>query len=128
MGKVLSAILGALFVAFIFTVGGEVEGKLFPVAGETTFGLVEPVGAIHSRIYGDSEKLRDCEFVRLEFRTSGGTVAPVSFEEGTVDRGAGGFGFGPWLVQMTPEQLSNATVTAYHRCHRLWLTQSRWYP
>lgn len=128
MVRMLSATLGALIVAFALTVGGEIEGALFPVASDTTFGVVEPVTPTAVRVYGDSEKRRDCDFVRLEFRTQAGTVAPVHFEEGTVDRRAGDFGFGPWIVQMTPEQLANATVMVYHRCHGFWVTQSRWYP
>lgn len=128
MGNVFSAMLAGVFVAFALTIGGQVEGYIAPVAGNTSIEAIEEVGATHTRIRGRSKKRRECEYVRLEFRTAYGTVAPVIFEEGTNDRGEGRFTFGPWLVQMSSEQIETARVVTYHRCHPLWLTETRWYP
>ena len=128
MAKILPAMLAAICAVFIVSVGGQIEGHFAPVSGQTQFDRIEPVGETSVRIAGQSMKLRECKFVRIEIRTGRGTVAPIQFEEGTVDRGAGRFGFGPWLVQLTPQQLQGARAIVYHRCHPLWLTETRWYP
>ncbi|WP_317960327.1 hypothetical protein [Phaeobacter inhibens] len=126
-----NALIAAFAMAvavFGSAVGGQVEGFAFPVADATVFDDVAPAGPTHVRITGHSVKLRDCTFTGIEFRTQTGTVAAVTFEEGTRDREAGVFDFGPWLVQLTPEQLETATVVVFHRCHPLWATETRWYP
>ncbi len=128
MAKILSALLAALVVAFIFSIGGQVEGYLAPVANRTTFTSIEPVGETYTRLSGQSLKRRGCDFEGVKFRTALGTGAAVIFEEGTKDRGAGHFDFGPWVVQLTPLQLETAEVTVSHRCHPFWLTETRWYP
>lgn len=126
-----NALIAAFAMAvavFGSAVGGQVEGYFFPVAGETSFDEVKPKGLTHVRITGHSVKLRDCAFSGIEFRTEIGTVAAITFEEGTRDRGEGVFDFGPWIVQLTPEQLDMSNVVVFHRCHPLWATETRWYP
>lgn len=121
------AILLVAFFIFAQAYGPSLEGRFFPVVAATEFTRVDPVGETRSRVAGTSARIRDCRFHSIEFRF--GTperyvVADLEFEEGVKNRDQGAFEFGPWLVQLTPDQLDKSQVIVFHRCHPLWLTQS----
>jgi len=109
----------------------QIEGYLLPVVSNAKVTHIQetsPEG--WSTIYGDISKLRDCTFVDLEFEYISPTGLRVfvqhEFAEPSSIRPPGEFGFGPWRVQYTPEQLRNggADATAVHECHVLWLTRT----
>lgn len=109
----------------------QIEGYFFPVVSPATFTFIgkgTPEG--WSTVYGDIEKLRDCNFVDLEFTYESQTGLKVyvqhEFAEPSAIRPPGEFGFGPWRLQYTPEQLrkGGADATAVHECHILWLTRT----
>ena len=114
-------------------VGPTVEGTIYPVTTDTKIGHMVPAGKIATRILsGEFEKVRDCSFEDIEWRYSVGgrdVVAQVNFEEGVKVRGEGLHTFGPWYVDIPMDQVKERSrVFAYHRCHWLWLTKTRFYP
>lgn len=111
--------------------GGRVEGYLWPV---TTTGVVTQhaaVGETRTRFWGHASRLRNCTFDHIVWYLGDPahrSRADLTFEEGTKVRGDGVFVFGPWVVQLTPDQLLRRSyAVVYHRCHPLWLTQTRFY-
>lgn len=131
MTKVLIGACALVTALFVKAVGGRVEGYFFPVASIGEIVRYEPVGETSTRIWGASERLRHCSFDHLVWflgDAQDNSRADVMFEEGTKVRGDGSFSFGPWLVQLTPEQLlSRSFAIVYHRCHLFWLTETRFY-
>jgi hypothetical protein len=120
---------GVVVVAlFLKSVGGKVEGRLFPVLGRSDLAFEVSPGSGWSRIGGTAARLRDCDFVRAEWRH--GTreayrVVDLVFEEGGAMQSNGHAEFGPWLVHLRPAQLRDqSSAVVYHRCHPLWLTES----
>ena len=131
MTKVLIGAFALITAMFANAVGGRFEGYLFPVVTMAEIMRHEAVGETSSRIWGHSARLRDCSFDHLVWFLGAATDnarADLVFEEGTKVREDGAFSFGPWLVQLTPEQLTGRSfAVVYHRCHRLWLTETRFY-
>lgn len=131
MTRVLAAALTAVFVLFLNTQAGRLEGYLFPVVTPAALTAITPEGETFSRIAGHAERLRDCAFVRLEwyfgtFRNN--SLVVVTFEEGARRRPIGEMPFGPWLVQLTPDQLTRRShAVVFHRCHALWLTETEFF-
>lgn len=127
-------LIGAFLLAlvlFIKSIGGRIEGYLFPVVTIGAIVEYESVGETWTRIWGEAVRLRQCSFDHLVwYLDHQGEEAPadVISEEGTKVRGLGAFDFGPWLIQLTPSQLfERSHAIIYHRCHRLWLTESPFY-
>lgn len=131
MTRVLIGASALLTIMFINAVGGRVEGYLFPVVMPGIIERFEPVGETSTRIWGRSARLRDCSFDQLVWFLGDddhSARADLVFEEGTKVRGDGTFSFGPWVVQLTPEQLQDRSyAVVYHRCHIFWLTETRFY-
>lgn len=130
----VTSIIGLMVFAGLLVreVGGEIEGRWFPVTQNTVISQIDPVMGTRSRIWGSFEIIRDCEFRGLEFYLTNGSksvLVDLDFEEPSRVRGPGHVGFGPWLVHLTQDQLENRSyAVAYHRCHPLWLTETRFYP
>ncbi len=137
--KLLQVLFGAAFVIFFLYVIGPLEGYFFPVVGKTKLTEVTDHGDGFSIIYGASAKLRpECRFDHIEWYLGlqgESTRADVQFLETAANRPKGPFVFGPWLVQLTPEQLLHRSrAVVFHRCHDIvvfgvtllhpWLTQS----
>jgi hypothetical protein len=122
-----------LVVSFVFAVsiGGRVEGWLFPVVDPARIDRAEPVGESWTRIEGRVRLLRTCRFVDLEWRV--GTirsfrVADKVYERSGMMRSGDIYHFGPWLMGLTPDQLRNRSrAVILHHCHPLWLTRSVFY-
>lgn len=131
MSKQLIGAFLIIPILFFKSVGGRVEGYLFPV---TTLGVItkyEPMGETWTRVWGHSERLRQCSFEHLSWylaHNGHNARADVMFEEGTKVRDGGEFDFGPWVVQLTPSQLFTRSYSiVYHRCHPFWLTETRFF-
>lgn len=109
-----------------------IEGKLWPVVEPATITKVEEQRDGHTVFYGKSTKLIDCEFKSLDWflKTEHGQVsAPVVFADRAVIRKPGDFTFGPWISQLSAEELLyNSYAIAYHRCHPLWYRATKFYP
>ncbi|MEL7212251.1 MAG: hypothetical protein AAGK92_06290 [Pseudomonadota bacterium] len=131
MVKVLVISLFLSIAVFLRSVGGHVEGYFFPVASLGQIDRIETVDAISVRIWGQSARLRQCQFNRLEWRLGDEraySVVDLTFEESSKVRAAGDFSFGPWRLHLTEKQLRERSYAwVYHRCHWLWLTRSRFY-
>lgn len=129
---VLKSVFAVVATLAIVNVVPYIEGRLLPVvtsAHVTTVSPTKEYGWVE--IYGELDKLRDCSFVDLEFmyETALGKAVTVQhrFAEPSAVRPAGNFNFGPWLIQVTPDQLrSEANVYAYavHDCHGLYHTKT----
>ena len=131
MIKALFATFGLMVIFCVNAVGGQIEGRLWPVTTPGTLTHVVPVGETRSRIWGASERLRECAFDHIvwywgiPFKHA---RADLILEEATKVRGDGAFTFGPWLVQLTPTQLTERSYAiVYHRCHLFWLTETRFF-
>lgn len=115
-----------LFVAFV---GGRVEGVVLPVVSPARIVTAEPVaGGTWTRVTGTVQRRRDCRFVDLEWRV--GTrrsyaVVDKVYERSGQMRAGSVYHFGPWRLQLTPDQLHNRSrAIVVHHCHPLWLTRS----
>ena len=111
--------------------GGRIEGHFWPVVRPGVISAHSPVGETRTRFWGHASRLRNCSFDHIVWFL-GDPVdqarADLAFEEGTKVRGDGAFTFGPWVVQLTPDQLFHRSYAiVYHRCHPLWLTETRFY-
>lgn len=131
MKYVIAFALAGTFILFLSSVGGKIEGRYFPVVSQADISRVERVGQVATRFWGSFEKLRDCTFEDLKFYLGDPTAsarADFEFEEVASVRHQGDENFGPWLVQLTPDQLTNRSfAVAKHKCHPLWLTETIFY-
>ncbi len=131
MVKILVFSLLLSFAVFIRSVGGHIEGYLLPVATLAQIDHIEEVEGFSIRIWGQSARLRQCQFDRLEWRLGDEraySVVDLVFEESSKVRDAGDFSFGPWRLHLTKKQLHERSYAwVYHRCHWLWHTRSRFY-
>ena len=113
------------------TYGGRIEGRLFPVVVDVTIDRTEAVDSISSRLWGRFRKVRECNFVEIEFflgSPNKSAAVSVTLEEGSKLRGNGIEEWGPWVVQLTGAQLQGifyAVVT--HDCHPFWKTKTIFY-
>jgi len=122
---------GASFgAAFILaqTFGGAIEGNLMPVVTDVEITRAEQISATETRIWGRFNRARDCPFVSIDFYLGNkqrSSKALLRFEEPSKVRDAGITEFGPWVVQLTLEQLEeNSYSVASHQCHPFWETET----
>lgn len=111
------------------------EGSLLPVTRDTQVHA-EPVGDPDflgwSRVSGSSVKVRNCQFLGLEWFNGrpgqGGVRAQVRFMGPAIDRDDGAFAWTDWRVQLQPDTVStDSYAVAVHRCHWLWNTKTIFY-
>lgn len=132
MKIVMIAALAVLSWIFIQVNAGRIEGRFYPVTEDTVIDRIELASDVRSRIWGTSRRVRDCAFEGLQWYLgdprSNARVA-VTFEEGAKVRPTGEMTFGPWVLHMTPQQVQrNSYAVVLHRCHPLWITETRFYP
>lgn len=131
MVKILVISLFLSVAVFLRSIGGYVEGYLFPVVTPGQIERTDSVEGNSIRIWGHSARLRQCQFNRLEWRLGDQhaySVVDLAFEESSKVRKVGDFAFGPWRLHLTQKQLRERSYAwVYHRCHWLWLTRSRFY-
>lgn len=124
--------LCAAALGLIVTAAKEFEGQFWPVVADVTFRTVHPVDRLTARIGGTFRKVRSCDFDHIEFRLLAGdaySIVEVRFEEPAQVRFPGLETFGPWLIDMSAEQFSAASMAiVFHRCHPFWLTQTIFKP
>lgn len=129
MKSLFFVVMGAMVVSIFGVYGGKVEGRIAPVVVDAEITRMEAVGETATRFWGSFEKARDCQFDSIAFYLGAegdGPRADFVFEEAAETRAPGAENFGPWLVQLTPDQLRNRSFAiVYHRCHPLWLTETR---
>jgi hypothetical protein len=133
-----------LILAFVFFVLASTgvlshaEGRMFPVvAGTDITRAVSKVDGIpqirgQTLFYGKARKLRMCDFDHIEWwimdKGIASRVDVVMYERGKV-RDGGEFGFGPWGVMLTREELiGRSWATIWSRCHPFFLTATRFHP
>lgn len=124
------ACLVLLLALVLLPLLAPVEGRLFPVVKRAQITSVEAQGETRSVIYGTSSRLRECDFHSVDFflgTPEASARVDLEFLEASKNRPGGGFEFGPWLVQLTPDQFPRAFAIVKHRCHPLWLTESLFY-
>ncbi|WP_424967582.1 hypothetical protein [Dinoroseobacter sp. S375] len=132
MARSLMAVFFGMLFLFFSYFGGQIEGRLFPVIEQTVLTHVEHDAHNRSLVWGHAMRLRDCSFVRLEWRI--GTpahyaVVDVVFLDASELGEGGGYDFGPWKVHATPDQVLNRSfATVVHRCHPLWTTETIFWP
>ena len=121
----------ALFLPLLSIVP-QLEGRLFPVTKPMQIAEVVPDGMNGVQIRGTIEKIRDCAFVEVRFflgTPKARAQVQVQFLEESRVRERGQFEFGPWYVQLTPEQLRGEWFAyALHRCHWGWETRTPLHP
>lgn len=110
-------ILVVVVVAAHGGVGG-IEGRLWPAAAPMTLTRVEaaPGG---SEIWGTSARLRpECSFAGFDWRLErGGRSTVVDVRTGpALVRPNGPFEFGPWALNITPEEFADTRGRVRHRC------------
>lgn len=112
----------------IFTVGPFVESRYFPVVRDTRILNEEAVPAGVS-FFVRFRKVRRCAFLGLAWYVDDVRL-PVNFElmpeEMPQTRPPGGQFAGPWLIP-TQHTTVGTRAYAYHRCHPLWVTITKFY-
>lgn len=131
MSRMLIFVFLGMLTLFGSVFGGQIEGRFFPVVRDTHVTRIEADGTSRSFIWGSSRLLRDCSFVRLEWRIGipvNYAVIDLMLLEGSKVRRGSMFDFGPWQLHATPRQLANRSfATIIHRCHPFWLTETSFY-
>ena len=116
----------------INTYGPRIEGYLFPVSANVRITSYLPKILGWTEISGAADKLRSCNFDRLEwFLENDGSIvrAEVNFLERTKARPSGDFNWGPWAVRLEAREIeTKSTAYVYHRCHPFWLTRTQFWP
>jgi len=124
--------IGAALWAIVTTFGGRIEGHYFPVTRQVSILKADRVNAVQTRFWGELKRERQCEFESIEWRLGeigSSARADLVFEEGAKVRGSGLEEFGPWVVQLTREQLLDRSFAVVrHRCHPFWVTETIFYP
>lgn len=128
------AVFGAIFISVaVEKEAGYVEGKLLPVITLAEIAKTEPVSDFRTRVWLTSTKIRECEFLSVEWRL--GQVqdditlkVPVQFEGNPVIRRPGEQNIGPWIVNMSEDLLiNNSHAYVIHKCHLFWDTKTPFY-
>lgn len=124
----LAAILFPLAVS-----GGKfAERKYFPVVENFKITDSSPFDEDKTLFNVTFDKLRNCEFLGVNWNSSNGNRLPFEFREdlgnefvGGVTRPTGSHTAGPWLVWA--DNLDTISGTTYHKCHPLWITETLMY-
>lgn len=110
----------------------NIEGKFFPVVSHAEIAHAYETENGHTVFFGKMKKLRKCEFLSIQWfmQTEDGKVkADLKFLDRATVRKPGDFTFGPWLVQMAPDDLRDRSfAVVYHACHPGWTTATKFYP
>lgn len=124
-----AALLLLAFTPALFAAGPLPESRFFPVVKQTRIVDEQP-GIDAVSFYVDFIKQRSCEFVDITWYR-GNVRVGVAFEPGAElmpkTRPAGSQFAGPWAV-IGVDRLEGTTAIVRHRCHPLWITQSKFYP
>lgn len=139
MARVILGAFCGVLVFFVATFGGKIEGYFFPGVTLYEIKTIRPVGETFSEVTGEFVRPRDeCSFDSQKWLSSAGTSAGnIDYIEGLVDREGGRASWGPWRLQMTPDQIMGARITVHHRCvwrlgvievPRPWLVETTFKP
>lgn len=116
--------LGAALYPPIMTIGPKIEARFNPVMRyPAVLETVLEETSYTTRISGHTYRLRDCDFVSLEWffgtRESGrASGVRVDFLEKPKIRPTGRMEFGPWDVHVPIDQLTgNTYANAVHQCY-----------
>ena len=138
--KIFGTVL-AIFWASL--VAGPIEGTFWPVTDYIHISKMTPRENGWTYIWGSSVKYRaGCRFDHIEWYIGlpGDDVrVDVDTLASPINRPAGAFNWGPWKVQLTPEQITDRShAVMFHRCHditffgktliRLWMTETSVWP
>jgi hypothetical protein len=111
---------------------GRWEGMQWPVVSDVSLEIGESVYPSSVRITGTFEKVRECEFVKSEFRLGmpgNSILLDVTYEEPSKVRGTGLWEYGPWVVNANQQQMEYGVFTeVHHSCHIMFDTITRFYP
>lgn len=117
-------------VALLLVMGAPLaEQRLFPVVKDFVVTSLQrqPEAVVVS---GYMRKVRDCQFVGIQAVAATGDAefdVPLQFIDGT-DRNAtrpqGTQSWGPWRVTVPAIKADSLRLTATHRCHPLWATDT----
>ena len=132
MSRFLSGALLGLTSVFVYELGGEVEGRIWPVMGQLELSEPEayPPPSYRTRWKGRATKLRNCNFVRLEWylgpRHGRHVEVEVEFTDPPEIRMAGELHWDGIVISLVPEAtLRNSHADVLHRCPgRPWLTRT----
>ena len=122
-------------LVFLQSVGGEIEGRVFPVMGPlTVFEPIEmPQPTYRTRWRGQAKKLRNCDFVRVEWflgpRDGRRVQVQFEFTDRPQVRPAGPLEWSGLVVALDPPAArSNSHADVLHQCDfRPWLTRTPFY-
>lgn len=131
MSKILMLALGAMTIIFVQSFAGGIEGRFFPVVAPVVLSDPRPddPSITRYRWTGEVQKIRDCEFVRIEWnlglRAANHVAVPFEFRSSPKVRGPGAFSV-DMLISLEPRRVvDNSHADALHRCpFRPWLTRT----
>lgn len=129
------ALFGMLLWPIISTFAPQIEGRLFPVvvSTELTKVIKLPEDETHSLVYGQSRKVRDCSFIKMDWYYGSpegkSVLVPLEVMERSKIRDEGRFSFGPWHLALSKELVNSSSFALVtHRCHPFWETQTTFWP
>jgi hypothetical protein len=134
LGLYLSSVMVAMMG--FFTIGPELETRLWPAYGKFRLVSVEASGDGLSRAVFDFEKKRECTPAGFAWFNGelGSSYQIVDYEvEGPggngVRRPVGFHRSSPYLIEATPDDVRTRLLgEIYSRCHPFWVTRSEVYP
>ncbi len=117
---------------FVLQNGGIIEGKAWPVVSVVKIDVVEDVDNNGwAEVAGSFEKLRNCTLHSLEWYWVGEQNDVRVHVKRTAEpiRVAGDQTFNQLMVHMPYWEIEKRSYAiAYHKCHPLWITQTKFYP
>lgn len=114
-----------------FNVLPSIEGSLFRVIENFSVTKMEDTknGIL---IYGNFDKVRNCEFNRLRAFLTNKNGFTEELETSLQERGTvreiGNHDVGPWFIQVDAVDFNNVTLTMTYTCHPFWQTSTRLLP
>ena len=130
-----AVVLGALLVYLVDAIAPKLEGRFFPVASQVV--LYDPVPHVppaYQYVWkGRAQKLRDCEFVALDWylgKRGGGRVGiAAKFLDAPQVRRTGLIQFERIVIALEKDALiSNSHADVIHKCPwRPWQTRTPFY-